>query len=460
METFDCPMRELTLQFAHHIQPHLSMVQLQEIADALNGSPEAQNCNLSAAELFSNIKHQISTFRTPHIWSDLSSARETENILKVYVSNEYGSDSDHSGLSIESPFKTIHFALHKVRELRNYSISPNAMIIIKEGVYHFDSPLILNHFDSNLLITNFNNESVTISGSIPLYNCSWTLYQHTPDGHDVYSVDLKNSLTLKLIDNVPFDGLRVNGRRAIRARFPNTDPELDGFGSTLLALEWFPSKIDAIPEIEVNPKDIPVRNDSNEFMYYQAGIGGICNVFDPPMGYWCGNMTEGGGAATYQVPSGLRYNSSILPHAPYRNTTNGIVSVWHPSHWATWHFKMGKVDDEIITFSSGGFQDARGGVKGKEFFVENVFEELDAPNEWYYDETQSLLFYVNNMTDGQQPSCGDGVFTVTNLKTLVRFEGNQSFPVRNVTIRGMFTANVHTDQMGPDFDGLRFDLDF
>ena len=81
-------------------------------------------------------------------------------------------------------------------------------------------------------------------------------------------------------------------------------------------------------------------------------------------------------------------------------------------------------------------------MKGKEFFIENVFEELDAPNEWYYDETRSLLFYANNLTDGLRPSCDDGVFAVTNLKTLVRFEGNQSFPVRNVTIRGMSTATT------------------
>ena len=35
--TFDCPMRQLALEFAQDIQPWLTTTSLQEIADALNG---------------------------------------------------------------------------------------------------------------------------------------------------------------------------------------------------------------------------------------------------------------------------------------------------------------------------------------------------------------------------------------------------------------------------------------
>ena len=61
-------------------------------------------------------------------------------------------------------------------------------------------------------------------------------------------------------------------------------------------------------------------------------------------------------------------------------------------------------------------------------------------NSGHYDETQSLLFFVNNLTDGLPPSCDDGILAVTNSETLVLIEGNRLFPVRNVTIRGMSTA--------------------
>eukprot|EP01084_Bolivina_argentea_P309824 535952_1 len=398
MTTFDCPMRSLALQFAQHIQPHLSMEQLQQIADALNGSPEAQNCNIKPTDVFADIITQIPKTKTPLKWNDINNNNIT---IKLYVSDINGSDFN-SGLSIDSPLKTILTALQKLRLYRNNSISTNAMIILREGIYYLNETINLNYLDSNLIITNFNNEKTIISGAIPLYNCSWQLYKKTSDNYNIYSVDLKNSLTLKLNNYSLFDGLRVNNSRAIRCRYPNANPEIDGFASNLLAIDWFPSIIPPYPDEEIYLIDYPIRNESatNEFVYYQAGIGGICNNFDPPMGYWCGEKTQGGGAKTYQVPHGFIYNESILPHTPYKNTTNGIVSVWRPAHWANWFFKIGNYDSigMNINFSMGGFQGARGNIKGEEFYIENIFEELDYNNEWFYNDSEYILYYYNNLT--------------------------------------------------------------
>eukprot|EP01084_Bolivina_argentea_P179204 309680_1 len=50
--SFDCPMRQLVLEYAQHIQPHLAKNKLQEIADALNGDPlKPQNCTISPNNL-------------------------------------------------------------------------------------------------------------------------------------------------------------------------------------------------------------------------------------------------------------------------------------------------------------------------------------------------------------------------------------------------------------------------
>ena len=204
----------------HRCILRVDMHQVQQIADNLKGRPEAYIRNLSATELFPNIKHEIPTFRTPHIWSDLSSAQDTKDTLKVCVSKEYRSDSDHSGLSIKSSFisqwaNSEHFGIIQFLQIQRASLNK------LPAVCHFRPSLCLNYFDSNLLITNFNNESVTISPSILSDNWSWSLYQHTTDGHGIYSVDLMDSLTLKLNHNVPLDGWRVNGRHAIPDRFPS-----------------------------------------------------------------------------------------------------------------------------------------------------------------------------------------------------------------------------------------------
>ena len=61
-----------------------------------------------------------------------------------------------------------------------------------------------------------------------------------------------------------------------------------------------------------------------------------------------------------------------------------IVQAWRPAHWASWMFEVDGYDAEkqLLAWTRGGFQGARGDDVGAEFYIENVFEELDAPAEW------------------------------------------------------------------------------
>ena len=171
------------------------------------------------------------------------------------------------------------------------------------------------------------------------YDDVWSL---TPeDGHvsghftaspNIYMADL-SSMSIPEIT-----GLRVNGMRAIRARFPNADPEL-GFGSNLHADSWLKPTLPTTPDREVNP-DTPLRTSSSSFQKYQLGVGGPCKDFTPPAGYWCGDKTSGGGAFTYRVPSGMVASSKVLPNSPYKNATGAVVQAWRPAHWASWMFEV------------------------------------------------------------------------------------------------------------------------
>ena len=49
----------------------------------------------------------------------------------------------------------------------------------------------------------------------------------------------------------PVAGLRENGNRMIRARYPNANPEL-GFGSTLTAAGWLPPTLPPGPDVEAS----------------------------------------------------------------------------------------------------------------------------------------------------------------------------------------------------------------
>ena len=85
-----------------------------------------------------------------------------------------------------------------------------------------------------------------------------------------------------------------------------------------------------------------------------------------------------------------------------------------------------------ITFSGGGFQGGEGEDGGNEFYIENVFEELDAPAEWYYDEKTATLSVFWNSTGPPDTS-----LSVPLLRELVNVTGDQGQPVVNVVISGI-----------------------
>ena len=46
-----------------------------------------------------------------------------------------------------------------------------------------------------------------------------------------------------------------------------------------------------------------------------------------------------------------------------------------------------------MDFSTGGFQEARGNSGTGRLYIENLKEELDADNEYYFDQAESMLYY-------------------------------------------------------------------
>ena len=425
-KSFDCKMRQLALDFAQKIQPFRSKAHFQMIADALNGATEAQNCSIKVPDSYGVDVKVMNT--------SLLSAGVTKIF---YVDSIRGKDSN-TGL-IKSPFKTIARAVMAARSAGMYST-----IILREGTFYLTTTIELEPQDKGLTIKSYPDEEVWISGG-KVITPKWKKHDVNPSkGTNIYKADISSHE----VDVLP--GLRVNNKRAIRARYPNADPEL-GFGSQLLANKWLPSTIPPQPDTQVNPAQ-PYRNSSVSFKKYQLGIGGTCQHFDPPAGYWCGNNTEGGGAETYRIPSGMIANQQILPNSPYNDPKRAIVHAWRPAHWASWMFEVGSYDGKSGTFkfSQGGFQGARGNDQGAEFVVENIIEELDAPTEWFYDENKKVLYYFHNATPGREPS-HDTLFVATQLKTLISIKGFKNIPVEDIIISGINfrdTAYTYLDPHG------------
>jgi hypothetical protein len=95
--------------------------------------------------------------------------------------------------------------------------------------------------------------------------------------------------------------------------------------------------------------------------------------------------------------------------------------------------------DNTIMFSRGGFQEARGGNTGGPFYVPNIFEELDSPNEWFLDKNTRTLYFMPNDT---MPN----IFVASRIPCLISVSGSGiENSLNKVLIQGLIlTQTSHT----------------
>ena len=164
-------------------------------------------------------------------------------------------------------------------------------------------------------------------------------------------------------------------------------------------------------------------------------------------------MCAGGGGFQYYVPSGMVLPSDTFPAgaAPTDWQAKGkgaTVQVFRRSHWASWMFDVESVSNDQINFGAGGYQGCRGGP-GQDWYIENVLELLDAPNEHYIDTstTPAVLYYQSNSTEG--PPSAELDMSVPVLQTLLVANASQASPITGLTITGVGFRDTSPTYMAP-----------
>ena len=251
--------------------------------------------------------------------------------------------------------------------------------------------------------------------------------------------------------------LRVGGLRSTRARYPNSNPEVDFWPAGWVpdAETWLPAKPPSSQPrfVGVVNKLLQTRNDGatlNQTKPYSGGIGGPCEVFDPPFSYWCSAHPAGGGGFQYYVPSGMvLFNDTAEELKPSTWSAKGkgaTVHAFRRSHWASWMFDVEEVGEDRIIFGKGGYQGCRGGP-GQDWFIENVLELLDAPGEHFIDKETKTLYYQPNTTAGSPPSDLDA--SVPMIQALVVGNATQASPIKDLTLRGLGFRDTAPTYMEP-----------
>jgi hypothetical protein len=120
--------------------------------------------------------------------------------------------------------------------------------------------------------------------------------------------------------------------------------------------------------------------------------------------------------------------------AHWADPTGGYFHAMHPSLWGDFTWRINGKDTNGVVTMEGGWQNNRGGAMHRSIrFVENIFEELDAPGEWFLNnQTHTLYFYPPASLDLSQAT-----IEATRLRGLVEFRGDEKQPVKFVTLKGL-----------------------
>lgn len=144
----------------------------------------------------------------------------------------------------------------------------------------------------------------------------------------------------------------------------------------------------------------------------------------------------------------IRFNgTSSLATAPervmkWKNPEGGYLHAMHKHDWGDFHYRITGKDKKGNLKLEGGWQNNRPmGLHDDNRMVENIFEELDAPGEWYYSRSEQTLYYYPYEGENLNEVC----FETPQLKHLVEIRGTIDNPVKNITIEGVeLTGTVRT----------------
>ncbi|WP_235921160.1 PDZ domain-containing protein [Foetidibacter luteolus] len=118
----------------------------------------------------------------------------------------------------------------------------------------------------------------------------------------------------------------------------------------------------------------------------------------------------------------------------WKNPAGGYVHALHAHEWGGFHYRIKSAAADGELQLEGGWQNNRPNDMHKEHrFVENIFEELDAPGEWWLDKDRHILYYY----PPAHVKLPQAVVDVSQLKNSIELLGSVEKPLKNVRITNL-----------------------
>jgi hypothetical protein len=427
---FYCKLKALAHEFAGKVLP--ARAPHVEVFDALRLH---DMCNLTRPTEASNAGGRL--------YSEKQKTTLDEKSIFVDGMGEESSDTNPGTLA--RPVKTIGRGVQ-------LAIANGAKAVrIRRGSYFLggaagEGTINMGHEASQLTIGGYNGERVVVSGGANLTSLklNWT------SSGPIWSARIPpNSIV-----SAGFSTLFVAGRRAIRARYPNLNPETNGMHTPEQTgyMDFRTMKYTGIRQQVFDTRDF----SRAPFKPYTYGRFGGCDVNEP----WAPNFTVWCGA--WNGVGGLAYDDITAPNAVNPNSSNwpdgdamkgAVVTVMRGSWpiWANYQWEVTSHDaaNRTLSFGRGGWQFPRGPGVGGWWFIENNAAFLDEPGEWHYDSTTSMLLYYPPTNQTAALRAGTLDLVATQLETVITAQGNQSHPVVGVTLDGLELSHSTVSYLEP-----------
>ena len=136
-------------------------------------------------------------------------------------------------------------------------------------------------------------------------------------------------------------------------------------------------------------------------------------------------------AEPYQGYSAEAFSKSRAKN--WANPAGGYIHAMHRSGWGGYHYLItGKDESGEVTYEGGWQNNRQMGMHKDHRMVENIFEELDAPGEWFHDASTSTLYYQPAV----EVDLTQAKIEVVRLRHLIEITGSEQSPVHHITFQG------------------------